>query len=246
MPNPLIGVAAAGVGSALIGADAAGDAADTQAAAADRSAQLQREQFERQVELQEPFRQAGMTGQNRFLELMGLGENKDAEGYGRYARDFGMEDFQQDPGYAFRLSEGMKTLDRQAAARGGLISGAALKGAQRFGQELGSQEYQNAFNRYQTNRANQLNPLASLAGMAQTSANTLGQAGQNYANQAGDAYQGAAQQRASGYVGQANALTGGIGQAANTFQQYNMMRNPSTSLTADQYSIANNYSSNYG
>jgi hypothetical protein len=37
-----------------------------------------------------------------------------------------MGDFTTDPGYAFRLSEGQKGLDRQAAARGGLISGGAL------------------------------------------------------------------------------------------------------------------------
>jgi hypothetical protein len=154
-----------------------------------------------------------------------------------------MQDFQEDPGYGFRMSEGMKALDRQAAARGGLISGSALKGAQRFGQELGSQEYQNAFNRYQTSRANQLNPLASLAGMAQTSANALGQAGQSYANQAGDAYQGAAQQRASGYVGQANALTGGIGQAVNAYQSYNAMRQPMTYGNIGNYNVPNPSSS---
>ena len=66
--------------------------------------------------------------------------------------DFTMESFQQDPGYAFRLSEGLKALDRTAAARGGLISGSAMKGAMRYGQDMASQEYQNAFNRYNQNR----------------------------------------------------------------------------------------------
>lgn len=66
--------------------------------------------------------------------------------------DFTMEKFQQDPGYAFRLSEGLKALDRTAAARGGLISGSAMKGAMRYGQDMASQEYQNAFNRYNQNR----------------------------------------------------------------------------------------------
>jgi hypothetical protein len=49
---------------------------------------------------------------------------------------------------------------------------------------MGSQEYMNAFNRYQTERNAQLNPLQSLAGIGQTSANTLGTYGQNMANQA--------------------------------------------------------------
>jgi hypothetical protein len=53
-----------------------------------------------------------------------------------------------DPGYGFRFAEGMKGLERSAAARGGLLSGATLKGITRYGQDMGSQEYQNAFNRY--------------------------------------------------------------------------------------------------
>jgi hypothetical protein len=188
---------AAIIGSSLFGASAAGSAADTQAAAADRAAQLQKEQFDRQVELQAPFREAGVRA---LPEL---------EAASRYT-PFGMQQFQQDPGYGFRLSEGQKALDRQAAARGGLISGAALKGAQRFGQEMGSQEYTNAFNRYQTERQARLNPLQSLAGMAQTSTGQLGAAGQAYASGAGEAMGQAAQARASGYMGGANALSQGL------------------------------------
>jgi hypothetical protein len=55
-----------------------------------------------------------------------------------------------------------------------LISGNALRAAQGYGQEMGSQEYGNAFNRYQANRTNQLAPLQSLFGAGQSSANTLG------------------------------------------------------------------------
>jgi hypothetical protein len=104
-----------------------------------------------------------------------------------------------------------------------MLSGAALRGATRYGQEMGSQEYQNAFNRYQTNRANQLNPLQSLMGSGQTAANLVGAAGQNYANQAGEAYMGAGNARASGYVGSANAWNNALGNAANTLGQQNML-----------------------
>jgi hypothetical protein len=133
---------------------------------------------------------AGMIGNvaaNAMRQQQGPGLQVDPNSpdFGRYARDFGMSDFQADPGYAFRMSEGMKGLERSAAARGGLLSGGTLKGIQRFGQDLASQEYTNAFNRYQTNRAAQLNPLQSLAGVGQTTANTLGQAGENYASQSG-------------------------------------------------------------
>jgi hypothetical protein len=188
---------AAILGSSLFGASSAKSAADTQAAAADRAAELQREQFERQIELQAPFREAGVRA---LPEL---------EAASRYT-PFGMQQFQQDPGYGFRLAEGQKALDRQAAARGGLISGGALKAAQRYGQEMGSQEYTNAFNRYQTERQARLNPLQSLAGMAQTSTGQLGAAGQAYASGAGEAMGQAAQARASGYMGGANALSQGL------------------------------------
>jgi len=112
----------------------------------------------------------------------------------------------------------MKALDRTAAARGGLLSGSTLKAAQRYGQDMGSQEYMNAFNRYQTERNAQLNPLQSLAGLGQTSTNALtgvaGQMGQNLA--AG--YGNVGQARASGYLGGTNALTSALGTGLNYYQ----------------------------
>ena len=197
-----MGIETAIIGSAILGAASSRSAARTQASAADRAAQLQQEQFNRQVELQAPFREAGVRA---LPEL---------EAASRYT-NFGMDQFQADPGYGFRLSEGQKALDRQAAARGGLISGGALKAAQRYGQEMGSQEYTNAFNRYQTERQARLNPLQSLAGMAQTSTGQLGQAGQAMATGVGEAGAAAAQARASGYMGGANALSQGLGQYIN-------------------------------
>lgn len=220
MSDPVTAIVGGGsVVSGVMGASAAKKAAKTQAASADRAADLQQEQFNKQIELQAPFREAGLTAQNKLLDYMGLSEGAG----GKYARDFGMQDFQQDPGYGFRMSEGLKALDRTAASRGGLMSGATLKGAQRFGQDLGSQEYQNAFNRYQTNRANQLNPLQSLMGASQTATNAMGTAGQNYANQAGNAYMNAGNARASGYVGSANAWSNALGGAANMYNQNQML-----------------------
>ncbi len=195
-------VATAVVGSTAVGLYSANRAASVQKAAADRAADLQKEQFERQTELQAPFREAGVRA---LPEL---------EAASRYT-PFGMKQFTADPGYGFRLAEGQKALDRQAAARGGLISGGALKAAQRYGQEMGSQEYTNAFNRYQTERQARLNPLQSLAGMAQTSVGQLGQAGQAMATGVGEAGGQAAQARASGYMGGANALSQGLGQYIN-------------------------------
>lgn len=300
-------IAAGGaIAGGLIGAGASKSAAKAQAASADRAAQLQKEMFDKQIALQEPYRQAGLTAQQRYMNMLGMqgaaptarseaeirnalasqymrpgagpesggyyedvwqgggdsGEmvkrwvprtadtvdeaglsaavqaamaqdqaaqqayeaERQAPGFGKYARDFGMEDFQQDPGYAFRMQEGLKALDRQAAARGGLISGAALKAAQREGQNMASQEYTNAFNRYQTNRSNQLNPLETLMGRSQTAANQVGNAAGNYAQNAGEAYMGAGSARASGYMGGANALAGAINQGLNMYGDQQFLR----------------------
>ena len=212
-------------GSALLGAKASNKAAETQAASTDQATQLQREMFNKQVELQQPWQQAGQTALNALVPM--------ATNY----QKFGMDQFQQDPGYAFRLAEGQKALDRAAAARGGLISGGALKAAQRFGQDLGSQEYQNAFNRYQTERNAMLNPLQSLAGVGQTATNTIGNAAGNFASNAGNLMTSGAASRASGYVGGANALTSGLGQYLNYTQSQNLL-NRLTPQTAGSTGVA--------
>jgi hypothetical protein len=219
----------------LVAANASRSAANTQAGASREAQAAQERMYERQVELNEPFRLAGVASQNRLMELLGIRSPTAAAGdtssgfvtdpnspdFGKYARDFGAGDFQQDPGYAFRLSEGMKALDRTAAARGGLLSGSTLKGAQRYGQDLASQEYQNAYNRYQTNRANQLNPLmgyASGPGLSATAASSG--AAQNFGVQTGQNIQNAASSRASGYIGGANALNQALGNAGNIYSNY--------------------------
>jgi hypothetical protein len=186
--------------------DVSGQQMEIQRDIAEKQMALQREQYNKQIELGEPFRQAGITGQNMLLAQLQGGPYASAKfggvaGYDPASamRNFGTSDFQADPGYAFRLSEGMKALDRTAASRGGLLSGATLKGAQRYGSDLASQEYQNAFNRYQANRAQQaqeygnafnrfqterintLAPLQSLAGVGQSASQQAQQAAQNYA-----------------------------------------------------------------
>lgn len=204
-------VAGAIVGSAVIGGVASNKAASTQAQAARESGNIQREIFERQVELGRPYREAGELALNKLIPL--------ATQY----TPFGMAQFQADPGYAFRLSEGQKAIERSTAARSGLQSGAALKAAARYGQEMGSQEFANAFNRYQAERQAQLNPLQSLAGVGQTTSQQLaGQAGQLGQNLS-EATQAAAAARASGYVGGANALTSALGTGLNYYQGQNYL-----------------------
>ena len=201
--------------SAVTGAGAAKSAAQTQADAAREANALGYQIYQEQKGLQEPFRQAGIGAQNKLLTYLGLPGGTQGADYGKYARDFGMADFTADPGYAFRMSEGLKGLERSAAARGGLLSGGGLKNIERFGQDLASQEYGNAYNRYQTNRANQLAPLGSLMASGQSAAANVGSAAGQYGATAGSNITGAGAAQAAGQVGQANALTNALGSYLN-------------------------------
>lgn len=226
MPDPVTGLTA---GASLLGgamsARGATQAAETQAAAADRAAALQKEMFDKQMAGQEPYRQAGLTGQNRLMELLGLGGTPGAEGYGKYAKDFSMADYQADPGYAFRLGEGQKALERSAAARGGLISGGALKAATRYGQDAASQEYQNAFNRYQINRTNQLQPLGNLMASGQSAASNQGSAAGQYGVNAGNLITQAGQAIGAGQLGVGNTINNALGTAASSYQNQQNFNN---------------------
>ena len=155
-------------------AQAAQAAAAQTAAATNEAIALQRRMYEEGVARQQPWLQAG---QNALAKLQTAAEYT----------PFGMTQFQADPGYAFRLAEGQKALERSAAARGGLLSGATGKALTRYGQEMGSQEYLNAFNRYQAERQARLGPLQSLAGVGQTSAQNLGAMGGTYGANVGNA-----------------------------------------------------------
>ena len=209
-----------GAGASLIGGAMASSAADkaakTQARSADKATALERQMYEEGVKRQQPFYDAGITAQNRLLDILGLSDRTTAEGYGSGVRPFGMDDFRADPGYNFRMKEGLKSLDAIAASRGGLISGNALRAAQEFGQDLASQEYTNAYNRYRANRSDVLTPIQSILGQGQTTASELGSAGQNYAKNAGSNMIAAGNARASGYTGSADAWNRGLGGAAGT------------------------------
>lgn len=204
---PIGWMAAATAGSALLGSLATNRAAKTQAQAAQQGIDAQQRMYEQTRADQEPWRQAGMTALNQLIPL--------ATNY----QKFGMDQFQQDPGYQFRLNEGLKALDRQAAARGGLISGNAMKAAGRYGQDYASNEYQNAFNRYQAERNAQLNPLQSLAGVGQSATNYVGNAAQNMGQAQAQGAQAIGSARASGYLGQSNLLNQALQGYGNYYLQ---------------------------
>jgi len=202
-------VAAAIVTSSLIGANAAGKAASTQAGASREAAQLQKEQFDITNEQQKPYREAGYTALS------------DITGMKPYlTQQYTPEDFTSgiDPSYAFRLSQGREGTNRMANMAGGLISGNALKGQEDYSQGLASTEYGNAFNRFQTQRSNIYNTLASIAGLGGASLGQTTAAGTTAAGNIGSNIANAGAATAGGIVGSANAISGGLQQFGN--QQY--------------------------
>jgi len=225
-------VAAAGIAAGgsilggLIGASGAKKAAKAQAQAAREQLALQREMFGRQQEFLSPYQQAGLEGQNELMRLLGLRGDRASAGYGSLTQPFSQTQFEADPGYGFRMAEGMKALERSAAARGGLLSGSALKGIQRYGQDLASQEYQNAFQRYQAERQARYAPLQNLMASGQQAAGALSGAAGGFGAAGGQALADVGAARASGYAGSANALNAalsGVAGAAQGYQQNQLM-----------------------
>jgi hypothetical protein len=159
------------------------------------------------------------------------------------------EDLYNDPSYQFRLQQGQKALDRQGAAAGRFLSGRQLQASSDYNQGAASQEFQNAysralgtfstnegtrfnafstnqgnrFNAHQANFANTVNPLLSLSGSGQVSAQFLGNAGTNYANQVGQNLQGAANASGAAGIAGANALSNGLSNAVGGYQQNQLM-----------------------
>lgn len=219
------------VAAAAIASNASSKASKAQAQAArdaqagsdrqfDISRQDQLAQLAQQREDSKPYREAGYTS---LAELM-----KGTAPGGEFNREFGAADFQQDPGYQFRLSEGEAGINRSAAANGSQYSGAALKALERFRSGLASQEYGQAFDRFNTNKTTRYNRLASLANVGQTSNQAQSAAGQSVynniaalgnANSArnGQYLQDAAEARASGYVANSNLAGSLIKGLANRY-----------------------------
>jgi hypothetical protein len=197
------GAAALGAFGSLAGGyltgQAAKDAANIQAQSAQNALALQREQFEYQKGLLEPYRKAGESALGRLSGVMGLG--------GQPAQPQQLLDM--DPGYAFRLGEGMKALERVQAARGNMLSGGAIKAGQRYAQDFASGEYGNAYNR-----------LANIAGLGQTVGGELGSAAQQFGRTAGETMSQGANALAAGRVGRTSGYMGGIGGAVGAYQNY--------------------------
>jgi len=245
-------VAGAVVGSSLINSMGASDAASTAAEASGRASDAsvgeQRRQYDINRTDQAPYLAAGTESVNELAAGLRLG--------GRFASatPFNFQyDQSTDPGYGFRFSEGMKALDRSAASRGGLLSGATLRGATRFGQDLAAGSRQNAFNEYltgfnaNTGERNQLyNRYAGVAGTGQQATNQIGAQGANMASNIGNAYMSSAANTGNAAMSAAGIRNSAYGGAANVLGRLygNYGQNPtSTAPSTDPYS--SDWISNY-
>lgn len=224
----ILGAAGIGAATSLLGGSSqskgissAANASNAQAAA-DR--ELQRYIYETNRAMNEPWRAGGtdaVMNLRHYLMASGL-DSSLLDAY--EAKPF---DFQADPGYQFRLNEGQRGLERSAAARGGYLSGNALKGLNQYNQNFASNEYNNAFNRWSANttnefnrhnttQSNQFNKLASLAGLGQSAVGQVGNAGAQYANASSNSGWNNANNQANAAMAQGNvnsSMYGGIGNA---------------------------------
>jgi hypothetical protein len=155
----------ANVYSGIQGSADAKKMAASQRAAANRALALQAQEYNQTKANLNPFITTGQSANTRLSDLLGLS--------GGDAATISAA-LQQDPGYQFRVQQGQQAIDRSLGARGQLFSGAALKAAQQYGQDLANQTYNDAVQRIMQ---------ASQSG--QQAAGTLGAFGADYAGRAG-------------------------------------------------------------
>ena len=233
-------VALVGAGGSILGgflgARGAQKAADTQAAAAREAIAQQRQMFDIQNAQQAPYREAGYSALS------------DIAGMKPYlTKQFGQEDFQAgiDPSYNFRFQQGNLATANALNRSGGLIGGNALQGLTDYGQGAASTEFQNAFNRFQTQRGNIYNTLAGIAGIGQTAQKQTSDLAQNTAGNIGQATIGIGNAMAGGQIGAANALSGGFQGAGNAYMLSNMLKSQGGAptnygITPTNYGIGQN------
>jgi hypothetical protein len=206
------------LGGAILSSNAARGAAQTQADAAANATAQQQNALNQQIALNQPFYDVGVAA-NKGLSTQAP--------YTPAAFNYNQN---TDPGTQFRLQQGLNAMNATAAARGGLISGNALKAGQDYGQAQGSQEYQNAFNRYlagnaQNAQAYGINTANQqfLANQGQSSANNTANSLGNFGNAAASNAIGAGNAQAAGQVGSANAYSSAVGQGIGAYQTNSLM-----------------------
>jgi hypothetical protein len=226
--SPTTALTAANIGSSLLGANAAQNAAKVQAAAAQGQQQLQGQIFNTQNQQLAPARATGYGALNNIGQLnSGQYTQFDANGNpigtgvgsGYLTNQFNNKDLNANlaPNYAFQLEQGLGGVRNLANSAGGLVSGNTLKGMQDYTQNFAGNAYQQAFGNYQGQRTNIYNTLASIAGLGQTAQGQSNNLATNYGTNTANLATGAAAAQAAGTVGAANAYGSGLQNIGNAY-----------------------------
>lgn len=205
-------VGAATVAGSMYSSKQAGKAAKTQAASADAASQIQWDMYDQTREDLMPYKQAGDTALGQLMGQM------TPDGY--FNQTYTGQDIYNDPSYQFRLQQGQDAIQSSAAAQGGLLSGATLKALQGYGQDMASQEYSNAYNRFNADQTNRYNRLSNLVGIGQNAAAQVGNAGAQTAQAIANNTMQGANALAAGQIGSANAWTDGAQQLGSLATAY--------------------------
>jgi hypothetical protein len=223
------GLASAGgsIASGVMNSDAASSAAQLQYQSAQQALAFQKQVYGTEQQQVAPYIASGQSNLNQLNSQMGnltAPFNPSANGVAPQF-SYTAQDFQTNPGFQFALQQGQQALQRSAASKAGVLSGAAQKelanyttGAaeQGFGTayQQALQAYQtnygNAFNTYEANQQNAYSRLAQQAGQGLSATGQANQAGMNYANMSGQYAVGAGNAAAAGTLGSANALASGL------------------------------------
>lgn len=189
--------AAAAVGGALISSQASKSAANKQSKSADAATQVQKDMYDQTRNDLGGYRDAGTTALNQLMG--GMGQN------GQFMQSYSGQDIYDDPSYKFRLQQGRDSIQSGAAAQGGLLSGATQKALLNYGQDAASQEYGNAYSRFNADQTNQYNRLANLVGVGQNAAAQTGNAGLQTGQAIANNTMAGANASAAGTIASANA-----------------------------------------
>lgn len=203
-------------GAALVGtavsAYSANEAENAQYDATQQANAVNQSQYNQTRQDNMPALDARNASLSRMRELLGIGGNTGAQGYGSAGGRINPGNVTNEAGYQFGLKQGQDALNSQLTARGMRNSGAALQAAARYGNDYATTKYDNAFNREVANRSAQLNPLQSLAGASQTGASTIAGAGQNYANALSGNLTAQGNAAGASQIAIGNALSGTVNQ----------------------------------
>lgn len=206
--------AVATVGSALIGSDAAENAASQQANAANNATQTQLGMFNTINAQQAPWRQAGANALDDISAMKP-----------QFTHSFDANDLKSGlaPNYDFQLQQGLGAVKNAGNMQTGLLSGNTLRSVNDYAQNYAGNAYQQAFNNYNAQQTNIFNRLSNIAGLGQTANQTTATAGTTAAGNAGNAQMAAGAAQAAGTVGQANAISGGLNNAASWYALPNFL-----------------------